>query len=102
MFCRGVLAALTLGVDGSDLIVGDGLEIVDFVVGVALAATRGVIGVRTRLEARVGLSGRFVLLDRSVDIRPVFAPSPVLSSSRTCLIAPVTNRVVQLSPHQWA
>ena len=77
----GVLVALSRGVDGSDLTVGDGFEAVDLVVGVALAATRGVTGVRVvRFEARAGFSGRFALVDRSVDIRPVAVPFPAQPS----------------------
>ena len=65
----GVFGPLTLGVGGSDLAVDAGLGVIDFEGGVALAATRGVRGVRgVRFDARVGLSGRFGLLDRSVDI----------------------------------
>lgn len=64
----GVPVAFALGVPGADLTVGVGREAVDAVDGVALAATRGVSGVRAvRLGASVGFSGRLVLL-RSVDI----------------------------------
>ena len=60
-------ATFALGVPGADLTVGDALEAVDVVEGVALAATRGVSGVRVlRFDASVGLNGLAAL--RSVDI----------------------------------
>lgn len=63
----GAPAAFALGVPGADLTVGDGLEATDVAEGVALAATRGVSGVRAvRFEASVGFNGLGVL--RSVDI----------------------------------
>lgn len=65
----GVLVALARGVGGSDLAADVGLGVADLVDGVALAATRGVSGVRgVRFDASEGLRGRVVLLDRSTDI----------------------------------
>ena len=87
----GVPATFALGVPGADLTVGDGREAVDVVVGVALAATRGVRGVRAvRVDVSVGFDGLAAL--RSVDIGATeqslqaqlssFARSHVLPQSR--------------------
>jgi hypothetical protein len=70
MLLTGVPVAFALGVPGSDLNVGVGLEAVAFVEGVALAATLGVMGVRAvRFDSTVGFSGRVVL--RSLDIATI-------------------------------
>ena len=70
MLLTGVPVAFALGVAGSDRNVGVGLEVVDFVDGVVLAAIRGVVGVRAvRFDARVGFNGRVVL--RSLDIATI-------------------------------
>ena len=69
----GVIACFAFGVGGSDLTVGAGRGLADFVGGVALplTATRGVIGVRAvRVDASEGFRGRLALLDRSEAIGP--------------------------------